>query len=47
MAKQANAEPIILNIRKGIEGTIAEVLVNRKEIEGTKVDLKIHMLGDE
>lgn len=38
---------MVNQVKKGIEGDFAEVIVTRNEIEGIKVDIKITILGSE
>ena len=46
MASSLKADVIIMNMREGYLGKIAEVLVRGNKKDGIKLDIKIILLGD-
>jgi GTPase len=46
MAAELKADVVILKMRKGEVGKIAEVMVRENQADGIKLDLRVLVLGD-
>lgn len=46
MASALKADVVILQMRDGYEGKLAELLVRSNQKDGIKLDIKIMLLGD-
>ena len=46
MASNLKADVIILRLRDGSNGKIAEILVRSNQKDGVKLDIKVMLLGD-